>query len=454
MINAQEKETARYCMESALRNGADAARVSMSKSVLDKYTLLNGELDNISHAADRSVYIYLFVDGRYGTFSTNRLEKEELDDFISKAIAMTRLLSKDKYRRLPDPERTEKNALTGRELDLYDTSYETGTSEERMQKAYGLSIYDKHVRKEGYRLISEECEYSESIDDNYLIDSQGFEGRHTETMYYCFAEMTIQGDDGNRYSGFWWEASQKEADLAREECAHKALERAVRQMNPKKRRSGNYRMVVDNHVASRLVSPIISALNASSVQQKMSFLEDCQDRKVFSEGFTLMDMARTPGKSGSRLFDTEGVATVDSAIIENGTVKKYFVNTYMSEKTGIPATIEDISRPCILPYIEGRTLPDEEKEVSLQDILDKCSNGILVTGFNGGNSNPVTGDFSFGIEGFAFSRGRITHPVKEMLITGNIVTLWNNLIAAGSDYRKSARWQCGSLAFENVSFSA
>ena len=81
-------------------------------------------------------------------------------------------------------------------------------------------------------------------------------------------------------------------------------------------------------------------------------------------------------------------------------------------------------------------------------------NGILVTGFNGGNCNPVTGDFSFGVEGFAFSKGKLTHPVREMLITGNILELWNNLIAAGSDARPSSRWQIPTLAFEEVSFSA
>ena len=83
-----------------------------------------------------------------------------------------------------------------------------------------------------------------------------------------------------------------------------------------------------------------------------------------------------------------------------------------------------------------------------------AGNGILVSGFNGGNCNPVTGDFSFGIEGFAFSKGRITHPVREMLITGNIIELWNNLLAAGTDARESARWQIPSLAFDGVSFSA
>ena len=107
-----------------------------------------------------------------------------------------------------------------------------------------------------------------------------------------------------------------------------------------------------------------------------------------------------------------------------------------------------------MPFIKGRDLQDAEKEVSLEDILKLAQNGILVTGFNGGNCNPVTGDFSYGIEGFAFSKGRITHPVREMLITGNILELWNSLIAAGTDTRPSSRWQIPTLAFEGVAFSA
>ena len=454
MINEHEINIARYCISFATGHGADAARVSLNKSVMDGYTLLNGELDKVTHSADRSIYLYIYTDGRYGTFSTNRLEQSELDGFILKAIEMVRMLGEDKCRCLPDPERTERNAKTGRELDLYDEAYESGNAEKRLEKARSISRFGKIQDNDMYSLISEECEYSESVDDNFVVDSQGLEGRHTETMFYCFAEMTIKAADGNKYSGFWWEASQKEAGLNLEACAEKALEKATGQIGPKKRRSGNYRMVVDKSVASRLISPIVSALNASAVQQKVSFLEDCIGKEIFPSGMTLMDMARTPGKSGSRLFDTEGVATKDSAIIDKGRIQQYFVSTYMSKKMDIPPTVEDISRPVLMPYMKDEDLSSEEKEVSLQTVLRKCSNGILVTGFNGGNCNPVTGDFSFGIEGFAFSKGKITHPVREMLITGNIVDLWNNLIAAGNDYRPSARWQIGTLAFENVSFSA
>ena len=455
MLTEKEIQAARDCIRYAVENGADGARATLSKSVMDGCAIFNGSLDKVTHSADRSIYIYLFVDGRYGTFSTNRFDAKELEEFIRKAIAMVRMLGEDQCRRLPEPDRTAKDAVTGQELGLYDQAYEDMDINGRLENARLLSTFGSSpIKEEGWKLISEDCEYSDSIDDSFTVDSQGFEGRHTETAFTCFTEMTIETDSGDKYSGHWWESVSHHDRLNIGACGKKALERAVNQINPKARRSGRYKMVVDSTVATRLVSPLFSALNASAIQQKMSFLSDTLDKPVFSEGLTIMDLARTPGKPGSRLYDTEGVATEDVAIIENGTVRQYFVNTYMAGKTGMQPTIEDISRPCVMPFLKGKDLTTEEKELSLNAILRHCKNGILVTGFNGGNCNPATGDFSFGIEGFAFSRGKIVHPVREMLITGNMMTLWNSLIAAGNDARECTRWQVPSLAFEDVSFSA
>lgn len=454
MVTQIEKENAAFCIEYAMSHGADAARVSLSKSMTDSCTIFNGELDKVSHSADRSIYLYLFVDERYGTFSTNRLKREELAGFIEKAIEMVRMLGKDECRTLPAVDRTAKDAVSGKELGLYDDRYGSSDSQSRLANAFELSIFNSHRKDDRYSIISEECEYSESYEDSYIIDSNGFTGLHSETCFTCFSEMNIEDNDGNKYSGFWWESSFDKDGIDINGCSAKALERAASHIGPKNRKSGRYRMVVDTNVASRLVSPVISALNSASIQQKMSFLSDSLDKQVFPEGMTLMDLPRTARRNGSRLFDTEGVATKDTAIIDHGIVKQHFTNTYMANKMGITPTVEDVSRPCLMPYIKGETLITDEKEVSLKDIMHICGNGILVTGFNGGNSNPVTGDFSFGIEGFAFSKGKITHPVKEMLITGNLMELWSNLIAAGTDARSSVRWQIPSLAFEDVSFSA
>ena len=95
-----------------------------------------------------------------------------------------------------------------------------------------------------------------------------------------------------------------------------------------------------------------------------------------------------------------------------------------------------------------------EGTIDQDRILRTFRNGIYVTGFNGGNCNSTTGDFSYGVEGFAFKDGKITHPVKEMVITGNMITLWKALKAAGNDARDGARWRIPTLAFEGVDFSA
>ena len=68
MINEHEINLAKHCVRFAQENGADGARVVLSKSRTDSCNMLNGALDKVSHCADRSIYLYLFVDGRYGTF--------------------------------------------------------------------------------------------------------------------------------------------------------------------------------------------------------------------------------------------------------------------------------------------------------------------------------------------------------------------------------------------------
>lgn len=458
-ITEKEIEAARFCLKCASDLGAEGARVSLSKNVLDTVAVLNGEIDKVTHCADRSIYLYLYIDGKYGTYSTNLIEKDQLGDFISRAVAATRLLTKDEYRKLPQASRYAKDAASGLELGLYDPEYAEITPDQRME----LALAGTHLEDEqssDYRIVSVECEWNDSVDDNYLIDSQGFEGRHTETSFSFWTEVTICAEDGKKYSGYSWKASTRLKDVSAEGCSHQALEKAVAQMNPKRVRSGKKTMVVDCNASSRLVSPLLSALSASAIQQKNSFLEGCLGKKVFSQDFYLDDLARTPGKAGSRLFDTEGVATADRVVIEGGVVRMFFVNTYMAGKTGMEPTIEGVSRPVVRPFsVIGKNEEPGMEETGVRGLTQKeimlqCGEGILVTGFNGGNCNQTTGDFSYGIEGFLFRKGRIVHPVKEMVITGNMKDLWGSIIAAGTDAREGTRWQIPSLAFKDVTFNA
>lgn len=340
--------------------------------------------------------------------------------------------------------------------------------------AIDASIFKKHC---GDGLISEEGEYSDSIFDSLVIDSNGLRCRHTETSFEYGVEVTVQDADGNRYSSYWWDATPMLKDLNIKDCGETAYRRAMAQIGPVKVESGKYSMVIDSEVASRLVTPVLNALGGYSLQQKNSFMLDSLGKKMFPEWMNIWDRPASVGETGSRLFDSEGVATAETPIIENGVVNEYFINTYMSKKIGIEPTIEDATRPvlltCVAPSIASKvtstnsvtdrgsvagqtSLVAEPVEATCgkDELMRLVGDGILVTGLNGGNSNSATGDFSFGVEGFLFKDGKIVHPVREMLITGNLLTLWNNLLAAGNDARFCKSKLIPTLAFGNVDFSA
>ena len=470
MLEKEELKLTRECLKMALEAGASKARASLSKNEMSIVATLDGEVDKVSGCLDRSISLNLYVDGRYGTFSTNKLDKESLRAFISKAVDTTRMLSEDAARDLPDPARTAKDAVSGDELGICDPAWNSVTPEQRIAFALDNSVQRRQGRvapakfferascvavasrdnnslptcAKKWKLISEEGEYSDSLYYNYVVDTQGTEALHSETSFEFFTELTIEDSRGHKYSGGWWEASPTLAGFHPEKVADAALEEAVLQIGPKRCRSGKYRAVIDSEVSQKVLNPILSALNAFNIQQKNSFLTDSLGKQLFPAGLDIMDIPRTPGEACGKMFDSEGVATSNHYIVKDGVVQEYFVNTYMSNKLGIAPTIEDATRPFIPRFGNAR---------SREEIMKLCGSGILITDFCGGNSNPATGDFSYAIQGYRFKDGKIVHPVREMLITGNIVTLWSNLLAAGDDARRCRAKLTPTLAFDNVDFS-
>ena len=448
MLTEQEIALARASMEYALAYGAQKVRVTLNKSLMELFGVLNGELDKVTHALDRSLQVALFVDGRFGSFSSNRLEEKGLQEFIRSAVDTVRTLEPDPARDLPAPERTAKDALTGNELDLYDPACETLTAEKRRELALGTSAWNRKAELEkGFTLISEEGEYSDSVFDSVVLDSNGLFARHTETSFEIGYEVTVEDPDGNRYASYWWDATPRlEAILpSLATCCETAIRRAAAQIGPQDHPGGKCTIVVDSECASKFLTPVLNALGGYSVQQKNSFLIDKAGQRIFPEQLTILDCPRSRGETGSRLFDSEGVATREFPIIDKGVLTQYFVNTYIAGKTGMAPTIEDATRPKVVPFGGCKTQ---------EDLLRKIGKGILITGFNGGNANTSTGDFSYGIEGFAFEDGRITYPVREMLVTGNLLDLWNHLVATADDARLCMSKLIPTLAFVNIDCNA
>ena len=88
----------------------------------------------------------------------------------------------------------------------------------------------------------------------------------------------------------------------------------------------------------------------------------------------------------------------------------YLLNLYNARRLNTTPTMGGSSNICIEPSAHS--------PMDLIRDLPKC---IVVEGFLGGNANPITGDFSYGITGRYFEKGEFIQGISEMNISGNII---------------------------------
>jgi PmbA protein len=183
-------------------------------------------------------------------------------------------------------------------------------------------------------------------------------------------------------------------------------------------------------------------LAASALQQKRSFLDGKLGQRVASARLDVTDDPFVPRGLGSRLFDGEGITARRFPIFEDGVLRSYYVDNYYGRKLGMAPTTRGMSN---LAWKLG----DRAAPALLADVKE----GILVTGFLGGNSNATTGDFSLGAQGYRIRGGQLAEAIGEMNVSGNHLELWQRLAAVGNDPYPYSAGRTPTLAFEGVQFA-
>ncbi len=436
-MTKEEKYTlAKWAINHAVKNGAQEVSVSISNSQNSSIEVRDKKIDKLEQATQNNLLIRLFVDKKYSAHSTNRLKKEELTGFIEEAIAGTKYLAEDEFRTLPNPELYYKGG--GNNLQILDASFNNVQPEKKIELAFAA---EKEVLGKDERIISVSTSYYDGLNERVMVNSNGFEGDTSSSYFGINASVSVKSGDA-RPSASWNESAIFFDQLKKDGTGEIALEKALKKIGQKKIASGKMSMIIENRQIGRIFSPLISALSGSAIQQKNSFLIDKLNEKVVSEKLSITDNPFIPGGRGSRHFDGEGLATMKRPVFEEGILKTYYIDTYYAKKLNMEPTSGSITN---LEFKTG--------DKDLEGLIKTVKKGILVTGFNGGNSNGTTGDFSFGIEGFLIENGEIVQPVSEMNITGNMLDLWSNIGEIGNDANTNSSWMIPSILFTRVDFS-
>jgi PmbA protein len=435
-MNKQMKDLAEWSIKKAKSAGADDCKASISSTRFVSISYRQRKPENIKEASSKNLFIEIYVNNRYSGQSTSDLRKDALKDFISNAVATTKLLAEDPYRTLPDPKYYQGRADI--DLKIRDANYENLTPEDR--HAMVKTIEDSCLDKGGDKVINVTATENDRHSESVTLTSNGFEGYRESTGYSAGADMTVQDEGDRRPNGYHFVSVVKKSSMpAPEQIGAIAAKRTLDLLGGKKIKTETLPIIVENRNVSRLLRGLISAMSGGNIQQKRSFLSDKKDQKIASDKLILIDDPFIAEGLGSRLYDGDGFATKKRTVIDSGVLKEFFIDWYYSRKLDWKPTTGGPSNLII---------PPGKRTVS--QIMKDLGRGILVTGFIGGNSNSTTGDTSVGIIGQLFENGEPAQAVAEMNIADNHLKFWHKLTEVANDPWIYSSYRMPSLVFTDV----
>jgi PmbA protein len=439
MTGEQLLDLVRHVGRRAREHGADEVSATVSRSEHTGLQRRDGRVEQATESITRGLGFSVLVGDRFSSHSTSDLRPEALEAFISRAVAATRFLEEDADRRLPPGDLCGRGCSAAT-LDQLDQTYAARTADDRAAAAEALELQVRE-RQPG-AAISEAVNVSDGTSVTARAMSNGFVDIHEEAWFMTGAEMTVQ-DGPRRPEASAYYATRYLADLPPAAMiADKVLERVNERIGSAPIASGSYPMVLANRAAGRILGVLGGPIAGGALHQGRSCMAGKLGQRIGSKAFTVIDDPCLPRGLASRPWDGDGLVATRRAIVDQGTLQMYYLGVYYARKLAMDITTGGRSNWIIPPGTR-----------SWSEIASAWPKAIWVDGFLGGNSNPVTGDFSFGIRGMLLEYGKKTRSLSEMNVTGNVMDIFERLVEVADDPFTYSSTISPTLVFEGVQFS-
>jgi len=239
--------------------------------------------------------------------------------------------------------------------------------------------------------------------------------------------------NGEMQRDSWYTLARKRGWLAPpEEVGRIAARRALRRLGARKVKTVEVPVIFDPETAASLIRALAAAASGPALYRGASFLLNRVGKQVASSLVSIVDDGTLPAALGSRPFDGEGLAIRRTALVQEGVLESYLLDTYSARKLGLPSThhaARDGSGVSVtttnLSLTAGTATPEE--------LIASVKNGLYVTELIGFGVNTVTGDYSRGAVGLWIENGQLTYPVEEVTVAGNLLEMFQAIDGVGND---------------------
>jgi PmbA protein len=211
-------------------------------------------------------------------------------------------------------------------------------------------------------------------------------------------------------------------------------ERAIARLNPARPNTAKLPVLFDPRVSGGLLGHLSGAINGSGVARGTSFLKEKLHQRVFAPGINIHDDPRRVRGLRSRLFDGEGTPTRPRALIEDGILTTWLLDSRSARQLGLVSTGHAARGTSGPPSPTTTNLYLAPGTLTPAELMADIKLGLYITELIGMGVNGVTGDYSRGAAGFMIRDGALAEPVAEVTVAGNLVDMFASLTAA-SDLR-------------------
>lgn len=406
----------------AKSNGADEVEAAIADGSEFSVDVRLGRIENLVEAGSRHAGLKIIRDMKTAYATSSDLSEETLKRLIRNSVKRAAFGSRDGCAGLPSlaPDKIDVSSL-----NLFDPEIRGLDTAKKIHLALEterIALDDKKItNSHGASFVTNEVK-------TILANSKGFIGSYDQT--FCSLSVGLQaGGTDDKVEDYWFSTERFFKDLKTPEAiAKKAVERTVRQLNPRKIHTQTVPVIFEPTMTAWLLGFFFACVSGVAIYQKVSFLADRLGERIGNEKINVIDDGLMPGKLGSRPFDSEGVPCKKTTIVKGGVLESYLCNTYAARKLNLKTT-GNADGTGVSPnnffLVPGQDSP--------QDIISSTKKGFILIRTIGHGLNPVTGDISRGAFGLWIEDGEIAFPISEVTIAGNLEKILNQVESVGND---------------------
>ena len=428
MSSPQEDELADLAAKVAAEaTDGEQVEAFVGSSTSTSVRVHGGEIESLTQASSSGIGVRVVRDGRQGFAYAGSLDPQVIAEVLADARDNAAYAEPEEWVGLAEPD-----GVVPVELDLWRDALADMPTDRKVALALELerAVKARDPRVTGVRVAA----WGDGSGVGAVATSTGIlvAGRST----FCHLSVQALATDGDETkTGYGVSVGRQPDDVDLDEAADDAADRATRLLGAVQPASGTVTLVLEPRMAATLLGVVAGTLNGESVLKGRSPFADRVGEAIASPLVTLVDDPTDPASLGADSHDGEGLATRRVPLIDNGVLAGFLHNTMTGRRAGVPSTASAVRGFRSTPGVGAQALAIATGEGTLDELIAGVDHGVLVQSMTGLHSgvNPVSGDFSVGVEGLMLRGGARAEPIREATVASTLQRLLLDVAAVGGE---------------------